>query len=151
MFSSLACREVQQRRPPWHLRGLLSRGWASEPRSGSGLFRLDVDRPDHLVPLLRFLSYQPAEVSGRARKYSAAQIGKARLELGIGEARIDLLVELLDDHDRRGLRCTDAEPDARFVAGHKFAHGGDVRERLQTRRGGYCERAQPARLDILDG
>jgi len=40
-----------------------------------------------------------------------------RLHLGIGEASVDLLVELVDDLRRRGLRCTDAEPTARLVAG----------------------------------
>ena len=44
-----------------------------------------------------------AEVGGRARKHGAAQIGKPRLNLGIGEGGVDLVVELVDDLGRRAL------------------------------------------------
>jgi hypothetical protein len=54
-----------------------------------------------------------------------------------------------DDFDRRALGRADAVPTARLVTRHKFAHGWDVRQYLQTRCGGYCERAQPTSPDIL--
>jgi len=70
--------------------------------------RLDVGRPDHLAPLFGFLGDHLAEVSGREREHVAAQVGKARLDLGIGKASVDLLVELLDYLGRRGLRCAES-------------------------------------------
>src|SRR5262245_27816928 len=78
----------------------------------------------------------------------AAQLRKSRLHLGIGKGRVDLLIELVDDLDRRGLRCADAEPETRFVARHKLSHGRDIRQYVQARPGGHCERAQPASFDI---
>src|SRR5215831_3021354 len=76
---------------------------------------------------------------GRQRECVAAQVGKPRLELGIGKASVDLLVELLDDLGRRGLRCADAGPGARLVARHKFPDGRDIGQRLRTSRGGHRE------------
>jgi len=56
--------------------------------------RLDAGELDHLSPLLGFFSDQLAEVGRRTRKHRAAEIGKPRLRRGIGESRIDLLIEL---------------------------------------------------------
>src|SRR5262249_37547585 len=52
---------------------------------------LDVGRPDHLAPLLRFVGNEPAEITWRAIEDDAAEVGELRLQLGIGEAGIDLL------------------------------------------------------------
>ena len=84
--------------------------------SGSASLRLDVECPDDVAPFLRFVGDELAKVGGRQRECVAAQVGKPRLELGIGKASVDLLVELLDDLGRRGLRCADAVPGARLVA-----------------------------------
>ena len=51
--------------------------------------RLDVGRPDYFAPLLGFVGDEPAEVARRTRNSDAPQIGETRLNLGIGEARID--------------------------------------------------------------
>jgi len=48
-------------------------------RDDDGLFRLDVGSPDHLGPLLGFVGDE------RADKGRASQVGKPRLDLGIGE------------------------------------------------------------------
>src|SRR5262249_962011 len=80
-----------------------------------GSLRLDVRRTDHLGPLLGFLCDQPSKVGGREREHVATHVGKPRLEPGIGKASVDLPVELVDDFDRRGLRCADAIPTARLV------------------------------------
>ena len=61
--------------------------------------------------------------AGEPASTAAAQVGKPRLHLGIGEAGIDLLVEPVDDFGGRVLGCADAGPAARLVARHKFAHG----------------------------
>src|SRR5262245_31201488 len=119
-------------------------------RDDDSLFRFDVEGPDHLAPFLGFVGDELTDVRRRAREYCAAQVGKSRLELGIAEARVDLLVELLDDLNGRALGRAEADPGARLVARHKFAHGRDVRQYLRTRCGSYCERAQPTIPDILD-
>ena len=49
-----------------------------------------------------------AKVGGREREHVATQVGKPRLDLGIGKARVDLLVELVDDLGERLLRRANA-------------------------------------------
>ena len=112
--------------------------------------RLDAGEPDHLAPLLGFVRDELAEVGGRARKHRAAQIGKPRLHLGIGERGVDLPVELVDDLGGRVLGRADAEPRARLVARHEIAHGRDLGQRLRARRGRHRQRAQLAGPDVLD-
>src|SRR5215470_2758202 len=90
----------------------------------SPLLRLDVRRPDHLAPLLGFFGNERPEIARRATEDNAAQVGELSLQLGIGEARIDLLVELVDDLGRRLCRCAEAEIAARLVARHKFGPVG---------------------------
>src|SRR5262249_17281048 len=84
-------------------------------RGSRGFLRLEAPEPQPLGPLLGFPGDEAAKVGGRARNPSTAQIGEPCLKLGIGEARVDLLVELVDDLGRRGLRCVDAEPDGRLI------------------------------------
>src|SRR5262245_65889447 len=72
--------------------------------------RLDASELDHLAPLLGFFGDKPAEIGRRAHHHCAAQIGKPRLQLGIDKARVDLLVELVDDLGGRVLGHADAEP-----------------------------------------
>jgi len=75
--------------------------------------------PADLITLAHFSVFVgdvPTEVGGRAGKWGFPEIGKPRLDFGIGEARIDLRVELLDDLCRRILGCTEAVPVIRLVA-----------------------------------
>ena len=58
-------------------------------------------------------------IGWRARERHAAQIGKPRLHLGIGQASVDLLVELLNDLGGRNLWRAYAVPRARLVARHE--------------------------------
>src|SRR5262245_45120468 len=80
--------------------------------------RLDVSRADHRAPLLSFVDDQLIEVGGRAWKCGDAQLSKTCLHLGIGESRIDLLVELVNNLGRRVFRRANARPEARLVARH---------------------------------
>ena len=48
--------------------------------------------------------------AGEPGKHRAAQVGEPRLDLGIGEGRVDLLVELVDDLGGRVPGRADAEP-----------------------------------------
>jgi hypothetical protein len=63
----------------------------------SASLSLDIRGADHLAPLFGFVGDQLAEVGGRTGKHNAAQVGKPRFNLGIDEARVDILVELFDD------------------------------------------------------
>src|SRR6516164_9684825 len=80
----------------------------SSVRLGTGEF-------DHLPPFFGFVGNELSEVGGRAGKQRGAEIGEPHLRLGIGEDRIDLLVELVDDVVRCPLRHADAVPSARLV------------------------------------
>src|SRR5262245_20712263 len=87
----------------------------------AGSICLDACEVHHLAPLLGFVGDELAKVGGREREHVATQVGKARLDLGIGKTSVDLLVELLDDLGRRGLRCADAVPGARLVSRHELS------------------------------
>ena len=82
--------------------------------------------------------------AGGAGQRRAAHVGQPRLDLRIGEAGIDLLVEPIDDLGRRVLGRANAVPRARLVARHELAHRRNVRQRLRARRGGHRQRAQLA-------
>src|SRR5271170_5892893 len=65
------------------------------------LFRLDVGRPDHLAPLLRFIRDELAKIGRRQRERRAPEFGKPCVDFRIGECRDNLLVELVNDPKRR--------------------------------------------------
>src|SRR5215510_10829069 len=56
------------------------------------LLRLDVGRPDHLSPLLGFLSHQLSEFGRRHRHGLAAEFGQTSLQLRIGQYRVHRLI-----------------------------------------------------------
>jgi len=71
-------------------------------------FCFDAGELGYLAPLLHFIGDQLAEVAGREDKWCAPQIGEPSLDLGIGEARVDLPVEPVDDLAWRVLGRADA-------------------------------------------
>src|SRR5262249_36637976 len=93
-----------------------------------GSVRLDAGELDHLRPFLGFVGDELAKVGGREREHVATEVEEPCLDLGIGKASVDLLVELLDDLGRRGLWCANAVPSARLVAPHELSRGRDVRQ-----------------------
>src|SRR5436190_1714586 len=95
-------------------------------RRRSASVRLDVGRPDHLAPFLGFLGDEPSEVGGRAGKHRATQDGEPRFYLGVGEARIDLLVEFVDELGRRVLRRSYASPGTYLEARYKITDRWEV-------------------------
>src|SRR5262245_51219923 len=79
--------------------------------SGGGpLVRLDASKFHHLGPLLGFGGDEGFEIGWGARKWRAAKVGKPCLNLRIGEASVDLLVELVDDFGGRALRPANTAP-----------------------------------------
>jgi hypothetical protein len=95
-----------------------------------GLFRLNVGRPDYLAPLPDFFGYEGSEIGRRAGKDHAAEVSKLSLQLGIGKASIDFLVEVVDDLAGRFPGGADSEKTTRFVTRNKFAYAREVRQRL---------------------
>src|SRR5262245_51801364 len=112
---------------------------------GPSSLRLDVGSPDHPAPLFGFAGDDRSSLGRRASKDDAAEVRKLGLQLGIGEASVNLLVELL--YDLGGGPCgrADAEEGARFITRHKLVHAWKVRQRLRARNRGHAERAQLAR------
>src|SRR4029453_982496 len=86
---------------------------------------LDVGRPDHVGPLLNLLGNELAEVGGRAWKHSATKLGKGGLDFGIGQAGVDLPIELVDDFSGCALGRTNTRPSAGFVPRQEVAYHGN--------------------------
>ena len=51
-------------------------------------FWLDVGSPDYLAPFLGFVGDQFRKFGGREREHVATQVGKPRLDLGVGETTV---------------------------------------------------------------
>src|SRR4051794_18499604 len=100
------------------------------------LFGFDVGRADNLAPLLGFCGNEFFELGGGGRKHGAAQNGKPRLCLGIGESRIDLLVELLNNLRWGVFGSTDPLPPACFKARQELTYGRNIRQGRRARRSG---------------
>src|SRR5215831_19038672 len=77
--------------------------------------RLDVEGPDHLAPLVGLFGEELTEVGGRACKQYAAHFSQPRLDLRVSKARVDCVVEFLDEFGRRVLGCTETQPRAGLV------------------------------------
>src|SRR5262249_29587584 len=105
---------------------------------------------DHLRPLLCICGDERAEVGRRTCKHGVTKVGDPRLHPRVGKARIDLLIELVDDLGGCIPGRADPLPTHRLVAWHEFAHGRNVWQDLQPRCGGHRQRAQFARSDVLD-
>src|SRR5262249_26007570 len=112
--------------------------------------RFDTGELHHLGPLFGFLCDQLAELRRRSRQRHAAEVGETGLHLGVGESRIDLFVELVDDLCGRVRGNAKAVPLTRLVAREELAYRRDVRQQFCARRGGHCECAQPVGLDVRD-
>src|SRR5262245_40382168 len=98
-------------------------GWDVMERRTRASLRPDVGCPDHLSPLLGFIRQKLAEVAGRAWKRRAAPVGKACLHLGIVEAGVDLLIELVDKLDGRASRYAYATHRACLEPRHEVSNG----------------------------
>src|SRR5260370_30290221 len=85
------------------------------------LLRLDVRKFYHLAPLLGFVDDELGKVGSRKRQRREPEIRKARLHLGIGEARVDFPVELLDDLGGGAFWRPHPPPFAPPVAPHQTA------------------------------
>src|SRR5262245_1527901 len=103
---------------------------------------------DHLCPLLGFRGDEPAEVGRRACQHGAPHVGDSSLDLGIGERRVDLSVELGHDRGWRMSGRTNSLPDTRLESREGFGHRRDIRERVRPHRGRYPKHAQLAGFDV---
>src|ERR1700686_5536162 len=97
--------------------------------------RLGARELDHFDPLLGFVGDELAEIGRRACEGYPTKIGEARLHLRIGEGRIDLLVDPVDDLVGGFLGRADALPATRLVTRHEITYGRNVRQHFQTGRG----------------
>src|SRR5262245_21092190 len=131
-----------------HARAYISRNGRYGTRDR--LHWLDVGRHNHLAPFLDFVGDEFTEISGRASKHRAAQIGKPCFEFWICNADIDFLVQSFDELCGRALRSTNAVPCTCLVVRQRVAQNRNVRQHIRPRRGGYGQGAEFAGPDIFD-
>src|SRR5262245_26246383 len=74
------------------------------------------------------------------RKHCSSKVSKPRLQRGIDKARVDLLIEFIDDLGGRFLRRANALQRARLVPRHEVTYGRDVWQYLRTRCGRHRQR-----------
>src|SRR3984893_17043594 len=90
------------------------------------------------------------EVGWRTNEYRGTEVGKSRLQFRMGEARIDLPVESLDNFDGRLSGCAHAEPAACLVTRHDFSPRTEIGKDFRADSRGYGQRAKLAASDVLD-
>ena len=73
--------------------------WNIELRSDA--LKFDIRRPDHLAPFFVFSREEFSELGGRTCKDGFTPIGNGLLDFGVGEARVDRIVEHVDDRHGR--------------------------------------------------
>ena len=110
----------------------------------------DVGCPDDLGPFLVFVGNEFAEVNRRAHKLRAADVREPRCHGGVGENRVDSVVQPFDDLSGRVLGRRHPIPSARLVAGDEFADGGNIRERIRAGCGSDGQRTELACADQFD-
>src|ERR1700730_12165355 len=93
------------------------------PKTGLSL-RFNTSKPNHVAPLIGFCRDELAELDGGRRMRFASQCRIPRPQVGIGEGRIDLRIELVDDRGGRALWRTDPSHGTCLVAGHEIPDGG---------------------------
>ena len=84
-------------------------------RSLAALFRFQIGRFDHSSPFLGLLGEVLSKFGGRSNKGKGAQLRKSGLQLCVGEASIDLPVQLIDNLGARVSWSANAVPGARLV------------------------------------
>src|SRR5262249_2623439 len=92
----------------------------------TGSLRLDVGRADHVAPFRGFGCEVLSEIGRRPGEWNRTKVQKPSLELGIGEARVDFGIELLDYPARCAFGRANAIPSARLIARQKIANNRDV-------------------------
>src|SRR5262249_10734789 len=112
--------------------------------------RPDTRELDHLCPLLGFGGDNIAEIYGRQCKRGAAKAGDPRLDLGVDEGRVYLLIEFLDNLSGRVLWRADAIHRTRLVPGHEIAQGWNVRQGFRAGCRSHPQRTKRAGSDVLE-
>src|SRR6266404_7315266 len=79
------------------------------------LFRLQIGCFDHSTPFLGLLGEVLSEFGGRSNKGSGAQLRKSGLQLCVGDARIDLLVQPVDNLGACVSWSANTIPGTRFI------------------------------------
>jgi len=105
--------------------------------------KFDVRRPDDPAPFLVFSRDEFSELGGRTCKDGFTPIDNGLLDFGVSEARIDRLVEHVDDRGGRILWGDNAQPADCFIARYKFTDGRNIRQRTPSKdwlQYGYLDR-----------
>src|SRR5262249_12575722 len=95
------------------------------------LLRLDTRELHHLTPFPGCLADELGEAAGRAGKYFTAEFRHPRRHHRLGERRVDLPIEPLDDLARGALGSANAEEAGHRVARDNIANHWNVRQHPQ--------------------
>ena len=76
--------------------------------------QLDVGRPDHLGPFIRFIADKFTEISRRAREHDAAHVGEPSLHREVTKGSVDLNIEFVNYRWRHAPGCNEPNPLARL-------------------------------------
>src|SRR5262249_24870333 len=80
---------------------------------------LDVRKLHPFSPFRCFVSYELAKLGGRVPNRNAAKLGEPCFYHRLRKGRVDLIIELIDDLDRRSLGRSEAMPGTRLITWHE--------------------------------
>src|SRR5262245_58800270 len=101
-------------------------------------FRFEARELHNLCPLFCVFRNEFAELGGRAQKRRSAQGCQSGLEHRLGERRVDLPIELVDNIAWGAPRRADTTPVTCLEARHEIAHPRDLWQGLRARLGLHC-------------
>src|SRR5215510_12757101 len=103
--------------------------------------RFDARKLYYLAPLLGLVGDQLSDVGRRAWKHRAAEVGEPCLSNGVGQDRVDPLVERIDNLDGCVLRSADPKHRTSLEAWHGFADSRHVGQGLRAHCSRHSQRA----------
>src|SRR5256714_4995437 len=114
------------------------------------LLRFDIGCANHLGPLVRLVSNELAQVSGRHCQWYITKLDQLGLYPRIGKGSNDFLIEPLDDFSRRVAGRSESTHQSRLIARQKIANGRQIRERFVPHRRGHRQSAEPAGFNMFN-
>jgi hypothetical protein len=107
---------------------------AAKSSGAAGCSNQSALMPANLITLAHFSVSSACKLQGGTRKHGDTDVGKPGLNVAIGQAGVDLVVQLIDDCGGRVSRSDNATKAACLEAGDRFRYRLDLGQRLKARR-----------------